>query len=88
MGADEMWSGLNCYNGGMNATESKQYVAKYLRSMENVERIKARELAALTDEEVWRQIQMLKTCEEAWRERPEWSGLIEQQALFHRRKKA
>jgi hypothetical protein len=72
----------------MNTPNNKALVAKYLQSMKFLERVKAQELAGMTDEEAWRQIQLLNAAEEPWRDRPDWSGLIEQQAIFHRRKKA
>jgi hypothetical protein len=51
-----------------------------------LERVRARELAAMTDEEALRQILSLSVPGIPWRERPDWSGLVEQQAIFHRRK--
>ena len=46
-----------------------------------VETVKAQELAAMTEERA-RQIFQLLGAPEGWRERPDWSGLVEQQALF------
>ncbi len=50
---------------------------------EAVETVKARELASMTEERAQEIIQSLGAVE-GWRERPDWSGLVEQQALFHR----
>jgi len=76
------------YTAGMDSVPDKeQWQAKYRAAVEALERIRARELAAMTDEEAWRRIQSLSIPGPAWRERPDWSGLVEQQALFYRRKK-
>jgi hypothetical protein len=50
---------------------------------EAVETVKAQELAALTDERAREMILSLGAVE-AWRERLDWSGLVEQQAIFQR----
>ena len=55
--------------------------AEYYERWEAVERIKAQELAAMTDERAWEIIRSLGAVE-GWRERPDWSGLVEQQAFF------
>lgn len=67
--------------------DKEQWRAEYRATTEMLERIRARELAAMTDEQALRQILSLSTCEPPWRERPDWSGLVEQQAFFHRRSK-
>jgi hypothetical protein len=54
----------------------------YRATSEALEIVRAQELAAMTDERARQIIQSLGAVE-AWRERPEWSGLVEQQALFH-----
>ncbi len=64
-----------------------QWLARYRATTEALEEIRARELHALTDEQALRIIKSLSVCEPPWRERPDWSGLVEQQALFHRRDK-
>ena len=69
------------------ARDKQQWQAAYRATAELLERIRIRELAAMTNEDVLRHIQSLSTCEPPWRERPDWSGLVEQQAFFHRRKK-
>lgn len=55
--------------------------AEYYARWEAVEIAKARELHALTDERAWEIIRTLGAVE-PWRERPDWSGLVEQQAIF------
>jgi len=59
--------------------------AEYHARWEAVETFKAQELAALTEESARAMILSLGAVE-AWRERPDWSGLVEQQAIFHRKK--
>ena len=58
--------------------------AEYHARWEAVETFKAKELAAMTDEEARQIIQRVATIE-GWRERPDWSGLVEQQAIFHKK---
>jgi hypothetical protein len=57
----------------------------YHARWEAVEAVKAQELAALTDERAMRLIRGLAATQ-MWRERPDWSGLVEQQALLHSRR--
>ena len=57
--------------------------AEYHARWEAVETFKAQELAAMTEERAWQIIQRLGAVE-GWRERPDWSGLVEQQAIFHK----
>ena len=66
--------------------DKKLRMAGHLEAMELVECIRARALKALSDEDAYRIIQSLNAFEEPRRERPDWSGLVEQQAIFHRRK--
>jgi hypothetical protein len=61
--------------------------AEYRLRWEAVETFKAQELAAMTDERARQIIQSLGTVE-GWRERRDWSGLVEQQALFRRARSA
>lgn len=70
----------------MASPTEKERVQQYLTSMELVECINAKELVGMTDEEAWRRMQLLVACETPWRDRPDWSGLVEQQAIFHRKK--
>ncbi len=57
--------------------QRSQYHARW----EAVEVFKAHELANLTEDRARQMIQSLGAVE-GWRERPDWSGLIEQQAIF------
>jgi hypothetical protein len=62
----------------------EKLAAEYHARWEAVETAKAQELAALTEERALQMIRSLSAVE-GWRERPDWSGLVEQQAIFHRR---
>jgi len=69
-----------------DAREAKEKLrAEYHARWEAVETFKARELAAMTEERARQIIQMLGTAA-GWRERADWSGLVEQQAIFHKRR--
>jgi hypothetical protein len=63
--------------------ELKEQRAAYHARWEAVDTFKAHELAAMTDERV-REIMRWLGAPEGWRERPDWSGLVEQQAIFHK----
>ncbi len=56
--------------------------AEYRVRWEAVEIVRAQELAAMTEERA-RQIIWSLGAVEGWRDRPDWSGLVEQQAIFH-----
>jgi hypothetical protein len=66
--------------------ELKEARAEYHPRWEAVETFKAHELAGLTEERARQIIQMLGAVE-GWRERPDWSGLVEQQAIFQKGRK-
>jgi hypothetical protein len=68
-------------------SDKQRWLAEYRATSEVLERIRAQDLASMTDEEAYRRIMSLSVIGPAWRERPDWSGLVEQQAIFHRRKK-
>ena len=61
----------------------EKLAAEYHARWEAVETVKAQELAALTEERAREMILSLGAVE-AWRDRPDWSGLVEQQAIFQR----
>ena len=64
-------------------TLQEKLAAEYHARWEAVETVKAQELAALTDERALEIIRCLSAVE-GWRDRPDWSGLVEQQAIFQR----
>jgi hypothetical protein len=63
--------------------ELKEQRAAYHARWEAVEIFKAHELAAMTEEKALQILRVLG-APEGWRERPDWSGLVEQQAIFQR----
>ena len=60
--------------------------ADYQARWAAVEAFKARDLAAMTEERAREIIQSLGAVE-GWRERRDWSGLVEQQTIFHRKRR-
>ncbi len=68
--------------------DKEQWLKSYCETSELLQAIRERELRAMTDEEALRRIQSLTMIGKPWRERPDWSGLVEQQAIFHRRRKS
>jgi hypothetical protein len=67
--------------------DKEKWLANYRQTTEILECMRTRELAAMTDAQALRIIASLTPFETPWRERPDWSGLVEQQEIFHRRKK-
>jgi hypothetical protein len=61
--------------------------AKYRATSEALARVRIQEAAALTDDEAARIIRSLVAVGTPWQERPDWSGLVEQQAIFMRGRK-
>lgn len=60
----------------------KAWREQYRATTEALEAVRVQELAAMTDGRAREIIRSLSAAE-VWRERPDWSGLVEQQALFH-----
>ena len=60
--------------------------AEYHARWEAVETFKAQELAAMTEERARQIIRSLRPFTEPWRDPLNGMGLVEQQAIFHRRK--
>lgn len=61
---------------------------RYRAANDELARIWARELAAMSERDARRRMEALVVAEPPWRERRDWSGLVEQQAIFHRRRSA
>lgn len=66
--------------------ELQEARAAYYARWEAVETFKAHELAAMTDERAWQIIRTLRPLGDVWRDPRNGMGLVEQQAIFHRRK--
>ena len=64
-------------------TLQEKQAAEYHARWEAVETVKAQELAAMTEDRALEIIRSLGAVE-GWRDRPDWSGLVEQQAIFQR----
>lgn len=60
--------------------------AAYYARWEAVEAVKAQEIAAMTEERAWKIIRSLKPFGPTYRDPLNGMGLVEQQAIFHRRK--
>lgn len=65
----------------------EKFQAEYHARWEAVEIFKAHELAGMTEERARQIIQSLGAVE-GWRERPDWSGLVEQQAIFQKNRRS
>ena len=72
---------------GERVDVTKRATEEHRARWEAVETAKAQELAAMTDERARLIVQSLGAVE-AWREREDWSGLVEQQQLFARARRA
>jgi hypothetical protein len=77
---EPFWYRLVMSHDSLELNEAR---AAYFDRWEAVEAAKAQELAAMTEERARQIIQSLGAVE-GWRERLDWSGLVEQQAVFHR----
>ena len=64
--------------------EKEKWRAVYRARMEALERVRAQELPAMTDERAREIMTLLVAAETPWRENRDWSGLVEQQAIFRR----
>jgi hypothetical protein len=68
--------------------ELKDARAEYKARWEAVESFKAQELAAMTEERAWQIIRSLQPFGPVARDPFNGLGLVEQQAIFHRRRSA
>jgi hypothetical protein len=80
-GDDRLAVHLYTFRMSSEPTELKEARAAYFARWEAIAAAKAQELAEMTDERARQIIQTLGAVE-GWRERPDWSGLVEQQAIF------
>lgn len=70
----------------LSPAQKKQLGQDIRARWEMVETAKARELAAMTDDRVLEIIESLGNVHNPWHPSPHTSGLVEQQALFHRKR--
>jgi hypothetical protein len=61
--------------------------AAYRATAEALEILRVQRLGAMTEQEAQRIMRLLTPAETPWRERRDWSGLVEQQAIFQRGRK-
>jgi len=66
----------------LSPEEKEKWQKQYKATTEALEAMRARELMNMTEEEAQRQIDLLCAEDPVWRERPDWSGLVEMQRLF------
>jgi hypothetical protein len=64
--------------------ELKRRFTAFRKAAEAVDDIRSLELVGMTDEEAFRRMKLLKVVGTPWRERHDWSGLVEQQEIFMR----
>ncbi len=62
---------------------SEAWGEQYGATREALEIMRVRELAAMTDEEALLKMMSLRSCDEPPHQPRGWSGLVEQQAIFH-----
>jgi len=67
-------------------TDKLAWRAKFRETSEELARLETIDLANLTDQEALRRLRRLNPIARPWRERPDWSGLVELQAIFHPRR--
>lgn len=71
------------YRVSSEPLELKEARAAYFARWEAIEAAKAQDLAAMTEDRARQIIQWLGAVE-GWRERSDWSGLVEQQDIFRK----
>jgi hypothetical protein len=67
-------------------SELEKQRAAYRATAEALEILRVKRLGAMTEKEAQGIMRTLTVAETPWRERRDWSGLVEQQAIFHRRR--
>ena len=67
--------------------ERRQWMQQWREASIALDEIKRDELANMSDEEAWRQTEDVLSITNLWRNPDDSCGLIEQQAVFHRRRK-
>lgn len=65
-------------------SDKKTWRNQYRAATQAMRSVWARELQAMSNEEALRIINSLNVIEPPWRRRPDWSGLVDQQAILHR----
>jgi hypothetical protein len=69
------------------AAQERRWMRHWRRAAIALEQVKRDELASLTPSEAWRKTESLLSLAPHYRRLSRTSGLVEQQAWFHRRKR-
>ena len=64
--------------------EQRRWMDQWRRAAVALDEVKRHELANLTEEEAWQQIEALCSLPDVWRDTNQVCGFIEQQAVFLR----
>lgn len=67
--------------------EQRRWIEQWREAAIVLDEMRRYELMNLSKEDAWRQIEDLQSISDIWRNPHEPCGLIEQQAVFHRRKR-
>ncbi len=67
--------------------EQRLWMEQWRHAAIALDEVKQDKLANLTDEAAWRQTESLLSIPNPWRDPKRVSGLVEQQAVFHRHRK-
>jgi hypothetical protein len=67
-------------------TEQRAWMEQWRQAARALEEVKYQELISLTEEEAWNKTERLLELASFYRRETETSGLVEQQAWFHRRR--
>ena len=71
----------------MTNEEKERWRKRYHATAEALAVVHAKELKAMTEEEALRRIESLSVPGTPWCANPEYSGLVEQQAIFRRKRR-
>ena len=66
--------------------DKEKWQIAFRQTAEELACLETLDLANMSDEEALRRLHSLGTVERPWRERSDWSGLVEWQALLHGRR--
>ena len=67
--------------------DKEAWRAAYRARVEAMEQVRFEELKGMTEERAREIMGLLEVAETPWRERRDWSGLVEQQRVFSRGRK-
>ena len=70
----------------MTPDEIQAWRVRHRAAARALQKVQDDDLVGMSNEEALRRLQLLTDCS-PWRERADWSGLVEQQAIFMRARK-